>query len=126
MTEKPRKERNIVKYTVTKDWTATYLDPIQVVAGEPLELDGRRDVWDGHTWLWAKNTYGKEGWIPDCIVTSTDPKTATEDYTAMELSCQKGQFLTAEKEQHGWVFCRNDDGQRGWVPKRNLIEYTGL
>lgn len=106
--------------TVIADWSATYPDPIQIAAGEPIELDGRRDDWDGHIWLWAKNVDGKEGWVPDCLISSATPATATEDYTAMELSCHKGQSLTAERFMHGWVFCRNSDGRRGWVPERNL------
>ena len=106
--------------SVIKSWTATYPDPIQVVEGEPIELDGRTDVWDGHTWLWAKSRNGKEGWIPDCIVSETNPVTATEDYTAMELTCHKGETLWGEKVQHGWVFCSIRNGQRGWVPERNI------
>lgn len=105
---------------VIKDWTATYPDPIQVTAGEPMELDGRADVWDGYRWLWAKNLDGKEGWVPDCIISANSPAIATEDYTAMELTCQKGQTLKAERTLHGWVFCSNDDGKKGWVPERNL------
>ncbi len=106
--------------SVIESWTATYPDPIQVVEGEPIELDGRSDVWDGHTWLWAKSRNGKEGWIPDCIVSDTDPVTATENYTAVELTCQKGETLRGEKVRHGWVFCSNRNGQRGWVPERNI------
>ncbi len=106
--------------TVIKDWTASYPDPIQVSAGEPLELDGQKDVWDGYTWLWAKSLNGKEGWVPDCILNTEGPITVKENYTAMELTCKKGQILTAEKKLHGWVFCKNEDGLSGWVPERNL------
>lgn len=49
--------------SVVENWVATYSDPIQVANGETIELDGRVDVWDGHTWLWAKNLEGKEGWL---------------------------------------------------------------
>ncbi len=106
--------------SVSESWTATYPDPIEVAKGEPIELDGRTDVWDGHTWLWAKNRKGKEGWIPDSFVSNTVPKVATEDYSAMELTCQTGEALRGEKVQHGWVLCSNGIGQRGWVPERNL------
>jgi len=111
-----------LKYKVIKDWAASYPDPIRVKAGEPLALNGRKDIWDGYTWLWAKSLAGKEGWVPDCLVSHEAPSTAQEDYTAVELSCQRGQTLTAEKTTHGWVFCRADDGRCGWVPEKNLIQ----
>ena len=110
-------------HTVIEDWIASYPDPIQVTAGQPITLDGRKDIWDGHTWLWAKNSDGKEGWIPDCIVSSKLPATALETYTAIELTCHKGQSLIAEKVMHGWVFCKNDDGEKGWIPQRNLTSF---
>lgn len=118
----PFKDNEIERfdYLVVESWTATYPEPIQVAAGETIELDGRTDVWDGHTWLWAKSRDGKEGWVPDCIISETGPIAATENYTAMELTCQEGQTLTAQRNLHGWVFCSNGEGQKGWVPKRNL------
>ncbi|MHA7772157.1 SH3 domain-containing protein [Roseibium sp. M-1] len=106
--------------TVLEDWTATYPDSISVTAGEAIELDGRKDVWDGYTWLWAKNTAGREGWVPDCLVSSDAPVVATEDYSAMELTCKKGDVLITERILHGWAFCRNEADERGWVPARNL------
>ncbi|PZP24791.1 MAG: hypothetical protein DI613_16835 [Kocuria rhizophila] len=45
---------------------------------------------------------------------------AIEDYTAAELTCQAGQSVRGEKETHGWVFCRLQDGSAGWIPRRNL------
>ena len=47
--------------SATESWTATYSDPIQVSAGDPIKLNGREDIWDGYTWLWAENQDGKEG-----------------------------------------------------------------
>lgn len=101
-------------------WTATYPDPIQVSAGDILELSGREDLWDGYRWLWAKNTQGKEGWIPDAIVSKTTPASATETYSALEISSQKGQTLIGHRTLHGWVLCSDQAGQIGWVPERNL------
>ncbi|MEM8740002.1 MAG: SH3 domain-containing protein [Pseudomonadota bacterium] len=71
---------------VIEAWTASYPDPIDLAKGEPIALDGRRDIWDGHAWLWAKNQAGKEGWIPDSLVAGVDPPRATDAYTAMELT----------------------------------------
>ncbi|MFT4717397.1 MAG: hypothetical protein ACI861_000728, partial [Paracoccaceae bacterium] len=113
-----------LKYVVIENWTASYLDPIVVTAGDKLELSGQTDIWDGHTWLWAKSRDGKKGWIPDTLVPKTSTSVAQTDYTAAELTCQLGQILVAEKRTHGWVYCRSDDGQHGWVPEKNLSRAT--
>lgn len=105
---------------VIESWTASYPDPIDLAKDEPVTLDGRSDCWDGHIWLWAKNRAGKEGWIPDCLIAGTDPPRATEPYSALELTCQKGETLAANRVLHGWAFCSSRRGQSGWVPLRNI------
>lgn len=109
-------------YVVNEDWSASYPDPIKLSAGERIELDGRRDIWDGHVWLWAKNVFGKEGWIPDSLVSTGDYIVAREDYSAIELSCYVGEQLTVSRCLNGWAWCQNELGKRGWVPERNLTE----
>lgn len=104
-------------YRVVKDWTATYDNPISVVAGDQIALTGREDIWDGHRWLWAICAAGKEGWVPDCLVANA---TMTETYSAQELGCTAGQVLTGHMVLHGWVLCTDENGQRGWVPRHNL------
>ena len=110
-----------MKLTVIEQWQATYPDPISLKAGDMIILTGRQDNWEGHIWVWAKSMDGLEGWIPDTIVKRSNAGfVATEDYTAAELTCQKGETVTGEKETHGWVFCRASDGRLGWVPRKNL------
>jgi len=110
-----------MQYEVTEDWTATYDAPIALSAGETIELSGRQDIWDGYIWLWARCTAGKEGWIPDSLVrTMNGRQIAGEDYSAMELTCKRGQVVTGIKETHGWVLCRTAEGRTGWVPRNHL------
>jgi len=71
-------------------------------------------------WVWAKSRDGKEGWVPDSIITTDAPFRVTQTYSAQELTCQKGQTLTSHNTLHGWVFCTDEQGQSGWVPARNL------
>ncbi|MDD7973904.1 SH3 domain-containing protein [Roseinatronobacter alkalisoli] len=113
-------------FKVKEDWHATYVNPIRFEAGEALYLTGRQDNWDGHMWLWAKAANGLEGWIPDTIVSKTNAGfVAIEDYTAAELTCRTGQVVRGEKETHGWVFCRLQDGSAGWIPRKNLTSEVG-
>lgn len=111
-----------MQYRVIKEWTASYEAPIAVAGGDILELDGRADCWDGYIWLWARcPATGREGWIPDSLPVSRGGKhVARRDYSAKELTCQKGQFLTATDETHGWVLCEDHSGEIGWVPQSCL------
>lgn len=110
-----------MRYRVSKAWQASYPEPIEVAAGAPLYLTGRRDVWDGHVWLWARNGAGQEGWVPDDLVSADPPHIALRDYTARELTCQIGEDLIAEQISHGWAFCRSAARTAsGWVPLVHL------
>ena len=110
------------QYLVTKAWERHYPDPIAVRAGDPLVLDGRADNWDGHRWLWAQNAAGKEGWVPDAIVSGDEPWFATQDYSAIELTVKPGQQLSGFMTMHGWAWCQDEDLARGWVPLSHLKE----
>jgi hypothetical protein len=111
-----------MKLRVIEDWQATYADPIRLAAGDMLYLTGREDNWDGHIWLWARSLDGLEGWVPDNVICEAEGRhVAKGDYTAAELTCRRGQVLTAKKETHGWVFCIAEGGAAGWVPRKNLI-----
>lgn len=100
---------------------ASYEDPIGILRGDELELSGRSDIWDGHIWLWAVAKDGRSGWIPDTLPdrTTTTIK-ARRDYDAAELTCTQSEDLLVREESHGWAWCENGAGQRGWVPLRNL------
>ncbi|MFD0917555.1 SH3 domain-containing protein [Pseudahrensia aquimaris] len=74
-------------YRVIVSWKASYSDPIAVQNGEQVWLSGKTDEWDGHVWLWAKDTRGKEGWVPDSIIEATENQCfAKEAFSALELS----------------------------------------
>ena len=111
---------------VSQPHERSYPDPICVRAGDAVTLTGRRDIWDGHCWLWAEAEDGRAGWIPDDLVhpglraAAAGPATAQRDYSALELSCAAGDVLTLIEERHGWAWCRNEQGESGWVPLGSL------
>jgi hypothetical protein len=100
---------------------ASYADPIEVAQGARLLLTGREDDWDGHRWLWAVADDGREGWVPDDLVSETDDgPVASRDFSANELTCSAGEAVRFIRETHGWAWCRKDDGREGWLPLGNL------
>lgn len=112
-------------YRVRTAWTASYPTAIALRAGDPLQLDGRRDSWEGHIWLWAQAQDGRAGWIPNTLVDTTGGRTtARADFDAMELSCAEGERLVGLEHGHGWVLCRNASGRTGWVPERCLVSVS--
>ncbi|MBB3215774.1 hypothetical protein FHW72_000820 [Ochrobactrum sp. RC6B] len=42
------------------------------------------------------------------------------DYSAMELTCNKGTILHVIEETHGWAWCSAPNGFFGWVPVNKL------
>ncbi|RMC37625.1 SH3 domain-containing protein [Paracoccus alkanivorans] len=111
-----------MRYRVISDWSASYDQPIELAAGEGLELSGRKDCWDGHLWLWARSfATGREGWIPDSLPLCRAGKLVSGcDYSARELTCRTGQILASLGETHGWVLCEAEVGDIGWVPRACL------
>ena len=102
---------------------ASYGDPIAVAKGQRLSLSGRKDVWDGHRWLWAVADDGREGWVPDSLIVEIDGRPmAARDFSAIELTCAAGDSVVVAWETHGWAWCRKPDGKEGWVPLGNLSE----
>lgn len=100
---------------------ASYSDPIRVELGDALSLDGREDDWDGHRWLWAVSTDGREGWVPDNLIDEhLRVPVARFGYSAIELTCDVGENVQILCETHGWAWCRNEKGGEGWIPQRCL------
>ncbi len=110
-------DRSLSSLSATESRKASYADPIVVCAGEELILTGRDDNWKGHRWLWAIAPDGRQGWIPDGLVVTEGCRTrAGFDYSAVELSCSRGETLIAGDTINGWVWCTNSRGISGWVP----------
>ncbi|MEM6547549.1 MAG: SH3 domain-containing protein [Pseudomonadota bacterium] len=106
---------------VTATHTRSYDDPVRVGAGETLIFDGRQSDWEGHRWLWAVDAAGRGGWVPGSFARAGCKLdgmfvAAPEDFDAIELTCTAGEGVTVLRESHGWAWCENAAGARGWVP----------
>ena len=52
---------------------------------------------------------------------SKDEGTFTRDYNAMELSLSVGDVLEVDEIVNGFGMAEKADGDRGWVPMKNLM-----
>ena len=91
-------------------------DPIKMQAGDLLETIGDED--DG--WIWCRHTpTSKESWVPlsslSARATGDTTRTALVEYDATELPVESGEVFAVEKEERGWLWCRNTQGIWGWV-----------
>ena len=114
------------KLLVIGAYEAVYQNPIELRAGEFLWLSGKSDNWEGHVWLWAKSFEdGREGWVPDSLIvaTASGRTTIRSDYSAVELSCRKGELVTRLDATHGWTLCQAESGEQGWIPD-NCLQYV--
>ena len=109
---------------VIHDYVAEFPDPLAAQAGEVVTLTDQVSQWEGHSdwvWPWCRDARGKEGYTPLAyLVGEGDQRRMRVDYSARELTVREGQHVLALAEESGWVWCRADDGQEGWVPLSSL------
>jgi SH3-like domain-containing protein len=106
--------------TVHTAHISNYPNPISFKRGDNLTT-GRRDE-EFHGWIRCRTADGNEGWAPEDFFSASDHNQAVAlmDYTATELNTREGESLEAVRELKAWIWCRNCDGQEGWVPKQTL------
>jgi hypothetical protein len=107
-------------FQVVKDYSVYYTDAIVMQRGDPLTITEKESEWAG--WVWCTNgSNDKSGWVPEMYVEREgDQATALVAYDAKELAAQAGEELTATQQVCGWVWCRNQQGESGWVPLDHL------
>ncbi|MBI3651614.1 MAG: hypothetical protein HY231_11410 [Acidobacteria bacterium] len=108
------------EYQVVKDYSVYYTDAIVMQSDDKLTITEKESEWVG--WVWCTNErHNKSGWVPEKYVERQgDKATALVDYDAKELAARVGEALTATLEMCGWVWCKNQQGESGWVPLDHL------
>jgi len=100
---------------VISDYKSPYTEPLKIRKGEVLQIRNKESKWSG--WVWCMNKDGKERWVPRNYI---DPQGNSgimlQDYEATELTVFIGDELVIEKEESGWVWVSNVEGNKGWIP----------
>jgi SH3-like domain-containing protein len=114
-----RVESPKAKAVIRREYKVEYPNPIQVKAGESVQV-GRADE-DYPGWLWCRAADGREGWIPSELLSSQgSPAIVLRDYSAKELAVRPGDEVEVEEVRHGWALVRNAQGDHGWIPKSHM------
>lgn len=72
-------------------------------------------------WVFCVDTRGIGGWVSEKYLKETGSSAVViKDYDATELAVIAGEPIKVYYEEFGWCWSKNQQGIKGWVPKRNL------
>lgn len=114
------------RYVVVVEHVNEFPEPIMLKADQLINVgreDNEEDGWAN--WFFCQAEGQSPGWVPGQIIKrlGSSRGVVLEDYTAQEMSVERGQELEGVTLLNGWVWCRRpSDGQAGWVPLDNLAE----
>lgn len=96
-----------------------YPNPLTLVEGDLVDIiksEPQNSEWFG--WHFCKNSSGKEGWVSEDFIEINHPVAkAIKEYSARELDAKVGDVFEVLEESCGWLWCRNNVGHYGWLPK---------
>lgn len=111
------------KVRVVTEYVREYnSDPMVLSPGDVVKVLKQNDgVYKG--WYWCRSADGKEIWVPGQILSMKGENAISKgDFSSWELSVFSGQILEAYNEMGGWLWCASTDGEKGWIPVKN-VEY---
>jgi SH3-like domain-containing protein len=104
-----------MRLEVIQAYSRVYQNPIAFSAGDQVQV-GKPDP-DNPEWVWCVGGDGREGWVHQSFLEVNGSGVAgTRDYNAIELSVSPGEQLEGFEVAAGWQWCRNAQGDAGWVP----------
>ncbi len=104
--------------------SASYPDPLIVGVGEKVRIVAKTSEWPG--WTWCVNAANRGGWVPESYLMRKDDRHGVilTDYSAAELSVAEEEEILVAREESGWFWCTNQQGDSGWVPAQ-CIQIVG-
>ncbi len=89
---------------------AIHLEPGQEVTSGPADT-----AWPG--WIWATDFNGHSGYVPEEFLEplGEDRWAALKPFDPTVLKVLRGDEVTSIQQIHGWHWCENEAGERGWV-----------
>ncbi|MCL1992940.1 MAG: hypothetical protein FWG66_08335 [Spirochaetes bacterium] len=120
-----------MRYIVTKAHASDFPIPMELAKGEKVTLaedpySVKSPGWENWEYCIKADASGG-GFVPGQILSKRKNGLATvlEDYTAKELTAEKGTLLCGTKEMNGWLWAKREDtGELGWIPLENIARQT--
>ena len=103
------------RFTANADYQETDTDPLRLAPGDEVTAGPADRAWPG--WIWAADAKGNDGYLPEEILDplGDDRFRAKEAFDPTVLTIRRGDPLESLRQIHGWHWCRNEQGDEGWV-----------
>lgn len=90
--------------------------PLVLGIGDRVRVGKADPDWPG--WIWVTAIDGRGSYVPEEILSLKDDGTAEvhQPFHARDLSVVKDEPVISVREVKGWHWCRNEDGEEGWLP----------
>ena len=109
-------------YRVTEEYQSPYPESIIFHKGEKVSISKEfTDDPDWKDWVWCEGQNNNEAWVPkQYLEIKGNTGTFLIDYNALELSVVVGEVLNIHETVNGFGMAEKQNGERGWVPLKNL------
>lgn len=89
--------------------------PIHLEKGDEVRVGGEDKAWPG--WVWATDQANHTGYVPEGFLApiSGELFRAVKPFDPTVLTIKRGDKIESTQQIHGWHWCRNSAGKRGWV-----------
>lgn len=96
--------------------------PLVLAVGDRVRVGRNDSDWPG--WIWVTAIDGRGSYVPEEILALHGDGTAAVKlpFHARDLSVVKDEPVVSVREVKGWHWCRNEDGEEGWLPAYLLRE----
>lgn len=104
------------QYTANTNYTVVDRSPLHIHAGDTVVVGPKDKSWPG--WIWVSTTDGRGSYVPEDILEISGTSARVDKaFSARDLSVKSGEHITALREVSGWLWCRNEAGDEGWLPE---------
>ena len=113
-------------FRVIHAYLTPYPGSIAFEKGELVEIDEEfTNDPDWKNWVWCRGAGQKQAWAPiQYLQISEKSGKFLQSYDARELSLEVGEKILVYEEINGFGMAQKGNGEKGWVPLRNLEEIT--
>jgi hypothetical protein len=110
------------RYRVVADYQSPYPDSIIFRKGEKVQIGKEfTEDPDWKDWVRCESENGNKAWVPkQYLKMEAGSGVFLSDYDARELSVTVDEVINVYEIVNGFGMSEKQNGERGWVPLRNL------